>query len=94
MYSVLVHNVPLKGIDTNDPQAIKTIQKQNMSLHPGLQVSKIAWLKRKLPVGKTHSAVILSITNPETANQVIAKGIVYNYSLHTAEYYSPLFIVT
>lgn len=65
-----------------------------MSLHPGLQVSKMAWLKRKLPAGKTHSAVILSTTNPETANQVIAKGIICNYSLHTAEYYSPLFTVT
>lgn len=37
-------------------------------MHPGLHISKLAWLKKKLPEGKTHSAIILSTIDPEIAN--------------------------
>ena len=94
LYSVLVHNVPLKDIDTKDPQAAQTLQDQNLSLHPGLRISKLAWLKRKLPEGKTHSAIILSTTDPEAANQIITKGLISNYALYITEYYSAAFTVT
>ncbi|KAK7697464.1 hypothetical protein SLS57_012544, partial [Botryosphaeria dothidea] len=42
LYSVLVHNVPLKDINTKDPQAAQTLQDQNLSLHLGLRISKLA----------------------------------------------------
>lgn len=68
LYSVLVHNIPIKGINTTNPQATKTLQEQNLSLHPGLHISKLTWLKKKLPEGKIHSVIILSTTDPKIAN--------------------------
>jgi hypothetical protein len=48
-YTVRAHRVRIKALDaSNQEQCIETLRNANQKLHPGLNIMRIAWLKRVL----------------------------------------------
>ena len=51
-YTVRAHGIRIKALDTsNQAQYIETLRNANQKLYPGLNIIRIAWLKRILGGG-------------------------------------------
>jgi len=69
-------------------EAIKKIISENRTTHAGLKIGRISWQKKKYDEGKTHASLILDLATEEEANNIIEKGLVIDYDVHTAATYS------
>ena len=87
-FAVLAHGVRVDSVDTVNAQAtIKSLEKQNEQLHPGLQICRIAWTKRAVSEAKIHSSLIVEVATAETANRLIKEGLLQDYSHRICEYF-------
>jgi hypothetical protein len=78
VYTVRAHAIRVKGVDDKDQkQAITDIEKANQRLHPGLKIARVAWTKRTIHQGKRYGSLIVVTESPETANQLITRGLVH-----------------
>lgn len=68
--------------------AIKKIISENRTTHAGLKIGRISWQKKKYDEDKTHASMILDLATEEEANNIIEKGLVIDYDIHTAATYS------
>ena len=85
-YSVRVNSVKMEHIKTaNQSQAIGYLQTANVRLYPDLQIKKIAWSTRAIREKKAFSTVHIEVATAETANRVIAEGIIIDYELKDCE---------
>ena len=69
-------------------EAIKKIISENRTTHAGLKIGRISWQKKKYDEDKTHASLILDLATEEEANNIIEKGLVIDYDVHTAATYS------
>lgn len=75
LYPVMVQGVLLKNVDTiKQKEAIKLLEDQNRTLHPGLAIQRVAWPRGIHRTGKHRSSLIVFVSNPGRANQLIQKG--------------------
>uniref|UniRef100_A0A9Q8UTI2 Uncharacterized protein n=1 Tax=Passalora fulva TaxID=5499 RepID=A0A9Q8UTI2_PASFU len=70
-YMVIAHGVP-RTFDTQ--RDTPNLQRQNQVTAPGLQITKTAWVKKKIEEGKRASSLILWVATPEQANKVLDQG--------------------
>ncbi|KAF4546954.1 Hypothetical protein D9617_87g078050 [Elsinoe fawcettii] len=89
VYKVLVHRVRLDSIDPKRAEDVAKVQEENQILHSGLRITRLSWLNRGHAPGKTHSSLIVGVATEQMANGIIQRGLVSNFALHLAEYYSP-----
>ena len=86
VYSVLVHGVRTKAINTeNQQQAINTLAQQNRTLHPGLVIVRVAW--PRAAQGKDYSSLVVDTYNPAAANRLLDEGLVEGADVKTCEIY-------
>ena len=85
-YSVRVNGVKMEHIKTaNQSQAIGYLQTANARLHPDLQIKKIAWSTRAIREKKAFSTLHMEVATAETANRVIAEGLIIDYEIKDCE---------
>lgn len=74
------------SVDTSkQTQAATKIYEQNLTLHPTLEVVRVAWMKRALIEKKRHSSLILETSSAETANSLIKQGLVLEGEIKICE---------
>ena len=92
MRPVEVINVRLTSIKLNTEEDRATTQKkilrENSTMHVGLKIGRIAWQKKNYPTDKTHASLIIDMESAEAANELIERGIVIDYDVHTVAPYS------
>jgi hypothetical protein len=77
-FPVFVHGVRVKGANTNEQErTITAICEENARLHPGLEVTRIAWPKKTILEQKRYSSLVLETASPETANRIILQGLIH-----------------
>ena len=64
----------------------RVLEKQNQSLHPGMKISRLAWIK-KLDEKKAFSSLIVEVSDAATANRMISEGVIHGHELKRAELY-------
>jgi hypothetical protein len=89
-YPILVHNMP-RSLDISNTSSIQAIQKENAGHIQGLQIQSCAWLHRRVPEGKQHSALVCWVPSAEIADAAIEKGLLFEHSLKTVERHSSFF---
>ena len=94
LFQVAVHSVRLDSIDPSKAADIVTLQEQNQALHPGLRISRAKWMKTHHAEGRIHGSLVLGLPEAQMADRLIQRGVVSNFALHMAEYYSPSFRIT
>ena len=83
-YPVFVHGVKKEALDTTDMgKACSDLENQNRTIHPGLEIAKIAWPKAAQALSKQYGSVIVETTSPEMANRLITQGIVQDLDIKT-----------
>ena len=88
-YEVLVHSIRVNSIDPKRVEDVAKLQEENQALHNGLKITRVSWLNRRHAPGKTHASLIVGVATEQMANGIIQRGLVSNFALHLAEYYSP-----
>ena len=87
-FPVFIHGVRVKGVNTtNQKQAVKELCEENQLLHPNLEIIRVAWPTKVIKEEKTYSSLILETTSPETANRIIAQGLIHEGEIKTCERY-------
>jgi Zinc knuckle len=87
-FPLFVHGVRVKGVNTSDQkQAIKELYEENTLLHPDLEIARVAWPLRIIKENKTYSSLILETSSPETANKIIARGLIHEGEIKTCVRY-------
>jgi hypothetical protein len=87
-FPVFVHGVRIKGVNTSDQkQAIKELCEENSLLHPDLEITRVAWPQQITKETKTYSSFILETASPETANKIIARGLIHEGEIKTCVRY-------
>ena len=77
-FPVFIHGVRVKGVNTaNQKQAVKELYEENLLLHPNLEIIRVAWPTKVIREEKSYSSLILETASPETANRIIARGLVH-----------------
>lgn len=89
VYKVLVHSVRVDSIDPKRAEDVAKLQEENQALHNGLRITRLSWLSRGHAPSKTRSSLIVGVATEQMANWIIQRGLVSNFALHLAEYYSP-----
>ena len=85
-YSVRVNGVKIEHIKTaNQLQAIGYLQIANARLHPDVQIKKITWSTRAIREKKVFSTLKIEVATAETANRVIAEGLIIDYNIKDCE---------
>ena len=85
-YSIRVNGVKVENIKTaNQSQAIEYLQAANARLHPNLKIKKIAWSVKAIREKKTYSTLHMEVATAETANRIIAEGLVVDYEIKDCE---------
>jgi phage gp45-like len=85
-FPVFVHAVRMDSVDTSkQTQAATKIYEQNQTLHPTLEVVRVAWMKRALIEKKRYSSLILETSSAETANMLIKQGLVLEGEIKICE---------
>jgi hypothetical protein len=83
-FPVFVHGVRVKGVNTtNQKRAIEELCEENRLLHPDLEITRIAWPKKVIKEERSYSSFILETASPETANKIIAQGLVHEGEIKT-----------
>jgi hypothetical protein len=87
-FPVFVHGVRVKGVNTSDQkQAVKELHEENIILHPNLEIIRVAWPKQIIKEEKIYSSLILETSSPETANKIIAQGLIHEGEIKTCVRY-------
>ena len=87
VFRVLVHGVQTRQ-DLKQAKTRAKIQDQNLQQHPNLQVRQAVWLKSEKAIeGQRYSSAILAVQNEAQVREVIAKGLVLEGTLLSAEVY-------
>jgi hypothetical protein len=89
IYKVLVHSIRVDSIDPRRAEDAAKLQEENQALHDGLKITRLSWLNRGHAPGKTHGSLIVGVATEQMANWIIRRGLVSNFAIHLAEYYSP-----
>jgi hypothetical protein len=76
-------------IDPSRAEDAAKLQEEKQTLHNGLRIMRLSWLNRGYAPGKTHASLIVGVTTEQMANWIIQRGLISNFALHLAEYYSP-----
>ena len=85
-YPIMVHKIRKLAVDIiSILKAIEALVFQNRSLHPGLNIRRIAWPKAALKLEKQAESIILKLGNTKEANAVIKKGLIEEYNVKTCE---------
>jgi hypothetical protein len=77
------------SIDLRRAEDVAKLQEENQVLHNGLKIMRLSWLNRGHAPGKTHGSLIVGVAAEQMANWIIRRGLVSNFVIHLAEYYSP-----
>lgn len=88
-YKVLVHSIRVDSINLKRVCDVAKLHEENQALHNGLKITRVSWLNRGHAPGNTHASLIVGVATKEMANGIIQSGLVGNFALHLAEYYSP-----
>lgn len=67
--------------------------RQNEKYHPFLEISKVSWLKwaknsKEDSTFKQYSSLLIELSTPEIANEVVEKDLVKGYQLKTCTRYN------
>jgi hypothetical protein len=89
IYKVLVHSIRIDSVDPRRAEDVAKLQEENQTLHDGLKITRLSWLNRGHAAGKTHGSLIVGVATEQMANWIIRRGLVSNFAIHLAEYYSP-----
>lgn len=77
----MVHGMQISKFDTNNQAAIKSsIESENRSLHPGLEITRVRWPAsawRSTNGRKQYCSLIVNVATSEMADRLIAEGLVY-----------------
>jgi hypothetical protein len=77
-YVVRAHGVRIEPLDaSNQKQCIETLRNANQKLHPGLDITRIAWPKRILEGKQRYGSLIIDTSSIEQANRLISQGIIH-----------------
>lgn len=86
LFPVLVHGVRLSQVNTTkQAKAARELERQNIVLHPGLRIERLAWPKGIHKLGKKSSSLTVFLTSPEAANKVIREGFIESGEVHMVE---------
>jgi hypothetical protein len=89
-FPVMVHAVRVKDINiTDQKEAIKMLQEENATLHPGLEILRVAWPWKVVNENKTFSSLILELGSPEEGNRAISRGLLVGPEVKTCELFQP-----
>lgn len=88
-FPVMVHGVRIAGLNLADHAKVaKTIEHDNSSNIPGLQILHVKWLKSQAAmVGQSTSSIVLDVSSAEHANSAIINQLVINGELLRTELY-------
>jgi hypothetical protein len=86
-FAVLTHGVRTSLDTRNMETTISKMQKDNERLHPGLEIIRIAWPKRVIDSGKTHSSLIVEVADETMANRLLDHGLVEGHTECSCEYF-------
>jgi hypothetical protein len=75
-YMVIAHGMTREFDQTKD---VPELQKQNQIQAPGVQITKAAWVNRRVEATKRQSSLILWVGSAEQANQILDKGLFWNF---------------
>lgn len=93
-FPVLMHEVRLDAVPQGHKnKAASRIQRQNKKYHPGLEISKVSWprwAKRDKSDGtpKWYFSLLVDLTIPEAANEIVKKGMLEKYQLKMCSRYN------
>jgi hypothetical protein len=72
-------------VNIEDPDMPKKLELQSKHLYTGIQIAKVAWLRKAAAKEKSHSSLIVYFPKAEMANRVIEKGFIVEYEHLTAK---------
>lgn len=90
-FPVLVHGIHKKAINVENQTASKeNIQRQNETLHPGMEIIATSWPKFALRskedgTTKERSSLILKLATSEMTNRVLQERLIEGHNLLTCE---------
>ena len=77
MYTVRAHGVRTEALDaSNQEKCIETLRNANQKLHPGLEITRVAWPKKTINGKQRYGSLIIETLSIEQANRIITHGIV------------------
>lgn len=87
-YAVMAHAVRIADIDiSNQSEAIQGILEQNSKMHKNASILRVSWIKKAAEIKKAFSSLIIETASPNTANDFIKNGLIFNQEIKTCEYF-------
>ena len=89
MHGVRLDSIP-KG---QEQQVLERIARENKKYYPLLGISKVDWPKwaknhKEDDNPKQYSSLLVELSTPEAANEVVERGLIERYQLKTCSRYS------
>ena len=67
LYPVIIHGLDRRDLGEDTYKVKQNIMKENLRTHPSLQIMNARWLRRVLPEGKAHAALVAEVTSETMA---------------------------
>jgi hypothetical protein len=87
LYPVIIHGLNRRDLGEDTDKVKQNIMKENLRTHPSLQIMNARWLRRELPEGKAHAALVAEVTSETMANRLIKEGVVQGFAIKSCEYF-------
>jgi hypothetical protein len=87
LYPVIIHGLNRRDLGEDTDKVKQNIMKENLRTHPSLQIMNARWLRRELPEGKAHAALVAEVTSETMANRLIKEGAVQGFAIKSCEYF-------
>jgi hypothetical protein len=75
LFPVVVHGVRMSNINIADQrQTNRKLEEQNRTLHPNMKIARTTWARGAGAGGKARALLLVFVSSPEAANQIITEG--------------------
>ena len=93
-FPILMNGVRVEVIpDGCEHEAVQRITRENQKYHPGIEISHVSWPKwakgnKSNDTPKQYSLLLVELTSPKTANEVVERRMVEDYQLKMYSLYN------
>ena len=93
-FPVLMHGIRLDAIlEEQKQEAAAHITRQNEKYHPQLEISQVSWPKwakrnKENGTSKQYSSLLVELTIPKAANEVVEREMVEKYQMKICSQYN------
>lgn len=86
-YAVMVHGVRTSLNTTDQNAAIEKLTRENIRLHPGLEILRATWPRKLEGSGKTFSSLVIEVASEVMADRILDYGFRDGHIECSTEYF-------